>query len=215
MAQFLDQQAVWQQAETDYRTGDPFLGPKQHAGLTAVPGVYHCPADDRVRQPHTVRTRIGTEISIAVGSYLGNPGITSRTRDGLLYTGSAVSFLSITYGTSNTLLAGERPPAADLQYGWWYTGAGQDGTGSLDSVLGPGEQNRSPLSGYPRCGRGPFPFAAGRLDDRCAAFHFWSLHPGGANFAFCDGSVRFPTYSADAILPALATRGGGEVAALD
>ena len=42
-------------------------------------------------------------------------------------------------------------------------------------------------------------------------FHFWSPHPGGANFAFADGSVRFLRYSADSIMPALATRAGGEV----
>ena len=32
----------------------------------------------------------------------------------------------------------------------------------------------------------------------------------GANFAFADGSVRFLRYSANDILPALATRAGGE-----
>jgi prepilin-type processing-associated H-X9-DG protein len=41
-------------------------------------------------------------------------------------------------------------------------------------------------------------------------FHFWSLHPGGANFALCDGSVRFLAYSADNVMPALASRAGGE-----
>jgi prepilin-type processing-associated H-X9-DG protein len=41
-------------------------------------------------------------------------------------------------------------------------------------------------------------------------FHFWSPNPGGANFAFCDGSVRFLAYSADPIMPALASRAGGE-----
>jgi prepilin-type N-terminal cleavage/methylation domain-containing protein/prepilin-type processing-associated H-X9-DG protein len=35
-------------------------------------------------------------------------------------------------------------------------------------------------------------------------------HPGGASFAFADGSVRFLTYSANDILPALASRAGGE-----
>ena len=45
--------------------------------------------------------------------------------------------------------------------------------------------------------------------------HFWSPHGGGANFAFADGSVRFLAYSADAILPALATRNGGEVVSVD
>jgi prepilin-type processing-associated H-X9-DG protein len=48
------------------------------------------------------------------------------------------------------------------------------------------------------------------LTDQCDLFHFWSLHPGGANFAFADGSVRFLTYAADDVLPALATRAGGE-----
>jgi len=41
------------------------------------------------------------------------------------------------------------------------------------------------------------------------------LRPRCRSFAFCDGSVRFFRYDADAILPALATRAGGEVVALD
>ena len=46
--------------------------------------------------------------------------------------------------------------------------------------------------------------------NQCDAFHFWSLHPGGAHFLFVDGSVHFLSYSAASILPALATRAGGE-----
>jgi prepilin-type processing-associated H-X9-DG protein len=42
--------------------------------------------------------------------------------------------------------------------------------------------------------------------------HFWSLHPGGAHFLFADGSVHFLSYSAAPILPALASRAGGETA---
>jgi prepilin-type processing-associated H-X9-DG protein len=40
------------------------------------------------------------------------------------------------------------------------------------------------------------------------------LHLGGANFLFADGSVHFLSYSADDILPALATRSGGETVTL-
>jgi len=45
---------------------------------------------------------------------------------------------------------------------------------------------------------------------------FRSDHPGGANFAFVDGSVRFvPESTADAILDALATRNGREAVTND
>ena len=41
---------------------------------------------------------------------------------------------------------------------------------------------------------------------------FGSYHPGGANFAFCDGSVKFiRSTTAPHVLSALATRAGGEI----
>jgi prepilin-type processing-associated H-X9-DG protein len=58
-------------------------------------------------------------------------------------------------------------------------------------------------------------FGPGQYDDPCHHNHFWSLHPGGANFAFADGSVRFFRYSAASVLPALATRAGGETVPAD
>jgi prepilin-type processing-associated H-X9-DG protein len=62
----------------------------------------------------------------------------------------------------------------------------------------------------PDCPVGPYRFTDGDIDNNCDTFHFWSLHPGGAGFAFCDGSVRFLRYDADALMPALASRAGGE-----
>ena len=48
------------------------------------------------------------------------------------------------------------------------------------------------------------------------AWHFWSLHPGGANFLFADTSVRLIPYSIRGdVFRALATRSGGEVVNAD
>src|SRR5207249_1105130 len=80
--------------------------------------------------------------------------------------------------------------------------------GSAEMVLGVLERN------FGRWGRlcppGPFPYGPGRVTNQCDAFHFWSLHPGGANFLFADGSVQFLSYSAASIMAPLATRAGGE-----
>ena len=61
---------------------------------------------------------------------------------------------------------------------------------------------------------GPYDFKQGDLNNRCDSYHFWSMHSGGAHFALADGSVRFISYSAISILPALATRNGGEAVGL-
>ena len=132
------------------------------------------------------------------------------TKDGVFVQDRRFGLNAVTDGTSSTLLLGERPPSADFQFGWWYAGVGQKLSGSGDLILGVREQNLQPIVSGSKCGPGAYPFRASRLDDPCGMFHFWSPHPGGANFAFCDGSVHFLRYSANDIMPALATRAGGE-----
>ena len=61
------------------------------------------------------------------------------------------------------------------------------------------------------CCGGPFSFRQGHPDFKCSSWHFWSQHPGGAHFVFADGSVKFLSYESAVILPALASRAGGEV----
>ncbi len=211
LAPYLEQDAAWRQAEADYaRAPNPFAARPRHAGMDRLVPAFACPADWRVGTAWTVET-MGRTHHVTHTSYLGNSGASTPKRDGVLFVNSRVRLDGIPDGTAGTLLFGERPPSADLRYGWLYAGAGQDLAGSLDSVLGVREANYAFYPEYQRCGPGPFPFRPGRADDPCAAFQYWSLHPGGANFAFCDGSVRLLAYSADAVLPALATRAGGEV----
>jgi len=87
---------------------------------------------------------------------------------------------------------------------------GQDGSGSVDMLLGPREivdpAGRFAKWNCPPANR----FKPGAPDSMCDGLHFWSLHDGGAHFALCDGSVRFMAYESAAVLEQMATRGGGE-----
>jgi len=141
-------------------------------------------------------------------------------QDGMIYVNSGVRMAEITDGTSNTLLICERPPSDNLLYGWQWAGAGDRPTfGATDVVLGVLERPLQPTAA-------PDFFRNGTLHDPqdLHRYHFWSLHPGGANWAMADGSVRFITYAAagpqdtsgqsytPTVLEALATRDAGDIA---
>jgi prepilin-type N-terminal cleavage/methylation domain-containing protein/prepilin-type processing-associated H-X9-DG protein len=205
---YIDQQPLYNQSRAAYRRLPlPWFNPP-HTGMSTVVPTFLCPSDDRVTVPQVSgRSRR----LVAFTSYLGVSGKTSQAKDGVLYQDSRVTLLAVADGTSNTLLLGERPPSADLQLGWWYAGIGQRFTGSGDVILGVREPNLQPILAGSKCGPGNYPFMpADGFDDPCGMFHFWSPHPGGANFALCDGSVRFLAYSANPVMPALASRAGGE-----
>ncbi len=140
---------------------------------------------------------------------LGVSGKDYSTLDGLLFRDSRIRLTDIKDGASNTLMVGERPPSADFQFGWWYAGAGQKFTGSADMILGVEEQNILTVTAG-SCPPGTYKFAPGSFNNQCDMFHFWSPHSGGAHFLMADGSVHFLSYSAAPILPALASRAGGE-----
>ncbi len=203
---YVEQGTLWNATVTAYgQSRLPFKNPP-HVGLATVMPIFTCPADSRSDQLHLAPR---DQIFVALTCYLGVEGQDPYSRDGILFRESAIRMGDISDGTSNTLLAGERPASADFQFGWWYAGVGQRFTGSADMVLGVREPNLQRVT-KGSCPPGTYSYAPGSLTNQCDMFHFWSPHNGGASFLFADGSAHFLPYSAASVLPALASRAGGE-----
>jgi prepilin-type processing-associated H-X9-DG protein/prepilin-type N-terminal cleavage/methylation domain-containing protein len=200
---FIEQDTLWGQSLSAFKQDTFFETPPHFPICQKVMPAFLCPSDPRSQQAEDF-----TVFSVAFTDYLGVWGTDRRHRDGVLFIDSQVRLADVRDGTSNTLMVGERPPSADGRLGWWYAGWGQLKDGSAEALLGVAEWNDGPF--YRQCPRGPYSYGPGRNANQCDTFHFWSLHPGGANFLFCDGSVHFLPYSAAPIMPALATRAGGE-----
>jgi prepilin-type N-terminal cleavage/methylation domain-containing protein/prepilin-type processing-associated H-X9-DG protein len=188
----------------------------QNPALSVVQPMYTCPSDNRVLVATYVTD--GWTLDIAFTSFLGVSGIdknsiydATKVKLGQFYVESHVRFAEITDGLSNTLLVGERPPSADLVFGWWFAGAGEDNYGTSDVILGVNELNAY----YGGCSPGPYQFGPGKISNNCDQYHYWSLHSGGANFLLADASVHFFPYGiSNDTMRAMATHMGGEVVEL-
>jgi prepilin-type N-terminal cleavage/methylation domain-containing protein/prepilin-type processing-associated H-X9-DG protein len=191
--------------------------------------IFTCPSDPRGGS--LVSQNGGPYRSAGLTWYAGVGGTDAGSpkwplSDGVLYWRSKLSIndIMIGDGTSNTIAIGERPPGTTSNpnnyLGWWqsldtYNFRTASGPGwEFDTIQyvqnsGPSPALSSTLTSKPCV----FPslYAAGDVRDSCDFNHFWSCHSAGANFAFADGSVRFLPYSIQPLLPALATRNGGEV----
>jgi prepilin-type N-terminal cleavage/methylation domain-containing protein/prepilin-type processing-associated H-X9-DG protein len=224
---FYEQQNLYRQADawahgtnTAYQWwpwGGFWLSPMTPANpaLGTVVKTLICPADGRtdIVMPGS---QAGLNGNVAFTGYLAVGGVsadfnnyTNSATQGIMYWGSATRITDIKDGTSNTLMVGERPPSADLYYGWWFAGAGWDGSGVGDVILGARELGYASSLGCPSTKVGLQP---GNVNTTCDQVHFWSFHTGGANFLMGDGSCRFTAYSNDIVLPQLSTRAGGETA---
>jgi prepilin-type N-terminal cleavage/methylation domain-containing protein/prepilin-type processing-associated H-X9-DG protein len=134
--------------------------------------------------------------------------------NGVLYPGSKTRIAMIEDGTSHTLALGERIYAFTA----WMTGATAAGDPLYQACSEAANQFRYPINanhaewGY-FVGHNPLP-AGGQRKMLLNNLPFGSHHPGGANFAMADGSVRIVPETIDfTVLGDLATIAGGEVTA--
>jgi prepilin-type processing-associated H-X9-DG protein len=205
----LEQDELWRRAWVTH-TSVPSGESDDHAAVAAhaIPP-FRCPADSRTLGRYHYEPAASQNPPWGLTNYLGVSGNGFQLYNGIFHPRLRVTTADITDGISNTVMIGERPTGPHGYGSSWYSGWGtlRYFEGQLMPVNEewantPVEKTVCP----PRT-----VFQSGKYDDPCHHHHFWSLHPGGANFAFADGSVKFLRYTAADILPALATRAGGEV----
>jgi prepilin-type N-terminal cleavage/methylation domain-containing protein/prepilin-type processing-associated H-X9-DG protein len=208
----------------------------QTARLTVL-NSFLCPSDGRRQDIFTVvdattsSTTAGAAIcDVASSNYVGSVGNGDPSslypyiidddngppgRDngnGLFFRNRSVKIAQITDGTSQTFAVGER--SQNLSRATW-TGAVTNAAVPLVGLQA--EAGLDPEGGgalvLSHTGEGHGPNSPSGL---AHSDQYWSLHPGGANFLFSDGTVRFVKEQVGfSVFQALATRAGGEVLSAD
>jgi prepilin-type processing-associated H-X9-DG protein len=171
-----------------------------------------CPSD-----PGTSRGPSGVAMTSYAGSHNDKEAPIAANNNGVLFLNSAIRYEDVTDGSSQTLFVGEKLNDG-LGEGWasgTRASLRNSGSGVNPSrnqslpVFGPVDDDESDGDGTKAGG-----VAAG--DKLNFVGGYSSRHPGGANFAFGDGSVRFlKTSISPAIFRLLANRADGEILSAD
>jgi prepilin-type processing-associated H-X9-DG protein len=184
--------------------------------------VYLCPSSDGA-VPIRLSDSSGKSLvnDLSPGQYVASAGQFQvadwpSDNNGVFFRSSRVGLRDITDGSSLTMMAGER--SRTISDATWV------------GVVPSAEFCTKPARDYEECRpsyamvlahTGPTPpggytWVVVPNSKSAAVDNFWSLHPGGCNFVFCDGSVRFLKETIDAeVFSSLYTRAGGEVIGAD
>jgi prepilin-type N-terminal cleavage/methylation domain-containing protein/prepilin-type processing-associated H-X9-DG protein len=179
--------------------------------------LYYCPSDPRAYASWFYLNAATDYVAIEGLDYWDGLGIINSGGPNN-YPNPPVRVTDVTDGTSNTIMLGERPAAADWSFSCATSASCCDNLSgaAIIGVNTGGPLNISNQQGQ-QCPAPPRYFGGGpfNVNDLCSYDQIWSLHTGGANFAMGDGSVRFISNGGNAIIvKCLATRAGGEVASV-
>jgi prepilin-type N-terminal cleavage/methylation domain-containing protein/prepilin-type processing-associated H-X9-DG protein len=153
----------------------------------------------------------GNQLGDPVTNTAGVPG--SATGTGIYWRQcNGVGIATITDGTANTMMAGEQIQSVTLWNCWVEANQCVGSTALPLNYIAPGTR----ISPGSNPGSLTVPGGTSDVGSWTHWYSFRSMHPGGGNFLFCDGSVKFlkstinmPTYQA------LSTRAMGEVVSSD
>jgi prepilin-type N-terminal cleavage/methylation domain-containing protein/prepilin-type processing-associated H-X9-DG protein len=180
-----------------------------------------CPSNSRSFSLLSINNGAGSVLvnDLASGQYVAvagqfEPEEFAAQNNGMFFRNSTVGIRDVTDGSSTTLMVGERsqnaanatwvgmiPQGVSCNNPNWPT---QDCEHSNVLVLGhTGPSPDEPWIDLPN-------YKKSGADD------FHSLHPGGCNFLFCDGSIRFVKETINPqVFSYLSTRAGGELVSSD
>jgi prepilin-type N-terminal cleavage/methylation domain-containing protein/prepilin-type processing-associated H-X9-DG protein len=213
----LDQAPVYSSVNFSIPTTDPGSQTVRRTGLS----VFLCPSNTGFFGPLTIKDGSGNVLvsDLSAGQYIAvagqwEPEEFPAPNNGVFYRNSRIGLREITDGSSTTLLGGER--SQNVANATW---AGMIPFGqSCNNPKWPVqdcEASNVLILGH----TGPSPDEQW-IDvpnyNKAGADDFHSLHPGGCNFVFGDGSIRFVKETINPLVFSyLATRAGGELVSSD
>jgi prepilin-type N-terminal cleavage/methylation domain-containing protein/prepilin-type processing-associated H-X9-DG protein len=199
----------------------PITDPGSLTVRTTSLSVFLCPSNAFGSGPVILKDGSGHVVvnDLSAGQYIASAGQLeveefAAQNNGVFYRNSRIAIRDITDGSSTTLMAGERSRnVADATWvgavpfaqacnnpSWKYQDCETTNVLILAHTGPSPDENWVDLPNNKLAG----------VDD------YWSLHPGGCNFLFCDGSVRFVKETVNPnVFSFLATRAGGEVVSAD
>jgi prepilin-type N-terminal cleavage/methylation domain-containing protein/prepilin-type processing-associated H-X9-DG protein len=209
----LEQKSLYNGVNFSLSTTDPGSQTVRRTSLSS----FLCPSNTGGRGPLTITDGSGNALvsDLAPGQYVAvagqwEPEEFAALNNGVFYRNSKIGVRDITDGTSTTLMVGER--SQNVANATWV------------GMIPFGQSCNNPSWPYQDCEAsnvlilghtGPSPdepWVDVPNNKKAGADDFHSLHRGGCNFLFCDGSVRFVKETINPnVFSYLATRAGGEM----